>query len=40
MEMMQYRPTSVTELLNITGIGQAKLDRYGDEFLKVICAAE
>lgn len=39
MEMMQYRPTTVAELLNITGIGQAKLDRYGDEFLDVICAA-
>ena len=40
MEMMQYRPTNIAELLNITGIGQAKLDRYGDEFLEVICAAE
>lgn len=40
MEMMQYRPTTVDELLNITGIGQAKLDRYGDEFLEVISAAE
>ncbi len=40
MEMMQYRPTTVAELLNITGIGQAKLDRYGDEFLEVICAAQ
>lgn len=40
MEMMQYRPTTVSEMLNITGIGQAKLERYGDKFLEVICAAQ
>ena len=40
MEMMQYRPNTISELLNITGIGQAKLERYGDEFLEVICAAK
>jgi ATP-dependent DNA helicase RecQ len=39
MEMMQYRPSSVSEMLNITGVGQAKLERYGDEFLEVISAA-
>lgn len=39
MEMMQYRPTTATQLLNITGVGESKLDRYGDDFLNVICAA-
>lgn len=39
VEMMQYRPTTPHELLDITGVGQSKLDRYGDEFLDVICAA-
>ena len=39
MEMMEYRPTTASELLNISGVGDAKLERYGAEFLEVINAA-
>ncbi|MDM3871134.1 DNA helicase RecQ [Porticoccus sp. W117] len=36
MEMMEYQPTSEAELLNISGVGQSKLDRFGAEFLEVL----
>ncbi len=36
MQMMEYRPGSADELLAINGVGQVKLDRYGEEFLAVI----
>jgi len=36
MEMMDERPGSLTELGRISGIGQGKLTRYGDDFLKVL----
>jgi len=32
------RPTSPEELLGISGVGQSKLERYGDDFLEVIRA--
>jgi ATP-dependent DNA helicase RecQ len=32
------RPTSREALLGISGVGQSKLERYGDAFLQVICA--
>lgn len=32
------RPTDHDEMLDITGVGQSKLDRYGDAFLEVILA--
>ncbi len=32
------RPTSRDALLGISGVGQSKLERYGDLFLKVIRA--
>jgi ATP-dependent DNA helicase RecQ len=35
-EMATRRPTTQAELLTITGVGQAKLERYGDEFLALI----
>ncbi len=35
-EITQRKPTQREDLLNITGIGQAKLEKFGDEFLKVI----
>jgi len=36
MELIQYRPASHAELLTINGIGEVKLERFGDEFLKVL----
>ena len=36
MEMMEYQPTSEAELLNISGVGQSKLDKFGAEFLEVL----
>ena len=36
MEMMEYRPKSAEELLQINGVGQHKLDLYGAAFLAVI----
>jgi ATP-dependent DNA helicase RecQ len=38
-QMAQLRPRTSTELLDINGVGQAKLDRYGEQFLAVIRAA-
>jgi ATP-dependent DNA helicase RecQ len=35
-EMLAYRPQSAAEMLGISGIGQTKLDRYGDRFLSVL----
>jgi len=32
------RPTTAEELLGISGVGQSKLERYGDDFLEVIRA--
>ena len=34
--MLHETPTTLEQLARISGIGVAKLDRYGDEFLKVI----
>jgi len=36
LQMVQYKPTSADALLGLHGIGQAKLTRYGEEFLSVI----
>jgi ATP-dependent DNA helicase RecQ len=36
MEMMQYRPKDKSELLTINGIGEVKLERFGEEFLEVL----
>ena len=36
LEMHDQRPGSLTEMGRISGIGQGKLSRYGDDFLKVI----
>ena len=36
LEMRERRPESLTELGRISGVGQGKLARYGDDFLKVI----
>lgn len=39
LEMVNRRPASLSEMSRITGVGQAKLDRYGDAFLEVLQAA-
>ena len=39
-QMLTDRPTNPDALLGISGVGQAKLTRYGDEFLEVIRSAE
>jgi ATP-dependent DNA helicase RecQ len=36
LEILNLRPGSLTELGTISGVGQAKLTRYGDEFLRVV----
>ena len=36
MEMMQYRPQSADALRRISGVGDAKLEKYGDTFLEVL----
>ena len=35
-EMIAYRPQTTAEMLGISGVGQTKLDRYGDRFLSVL----
>jgi ATP-dependent DNA helicase RecQ len=35
-EMLAYRPQTASEMLGISGVGQTKLDRYGDRFLSVL----
>jgi ATP-dependent DNA helicase RecQ len=37
-EMAAYLPQSSASLLNISGVGQVKLEKYGDAFLEVIKA--
>ena len=36
MEILRLRPTSLTDLSRISGVGQAKLARYGEAFLQVL----
>jgi len=36
LEMVNLKPTNLDELARISGVGQAKLDRYGEAFLEVI----
>ncbi len=36
LEMRELKPSSLTEMARISGVGQGKLARYGDDFLKVI----
>jgi ATP-dependent DNA helicase RecQ len=35
-EMLAYRPQAAAEMLDISGVGQTKLDRYGERFLSVL----
>ncbi len=36
LEILNQRPGNLSELGKISGVGQAKLTRYGDEFLRVV----
>ncbi len=36
MEIMEQQPTKDYELLHINGVGEAKLERFGDAFLEVV----
>jgi ATP-dependent DNA helicase RecQ len=38
-QMAEHRPQTDAELLSISGVGEAKLERYGREFLDIIAAA-
>ena len=40
IEILQTRPESLADMGKITGVGAAKLERYGDAFLAVIAEAE
>jgi ATP-dependent DNA helicase RecQ len=35
-EMLAHRPQTASEMLGISGVGQTKLDRYGDRFLAIL----
>ena len=39
VEMSQRRPANEDELLDISGVGQVKLERHGEAFLQAIAAA-
>nr|WP_306304553.1 HRDC domain-containing protein [Methylogaea oryzae] len=36
LEILNHRPQTLDELGEVSGVGQAKLTRYGDAFLKVL----
>jgi len=36
MQIMAHRPRDADELLGINGVGQAKLERYGEAFLAIV----
>ncbi|MEO0443589.1 MAG: DNA helicase RecQ [Pseudomonadota bacterium] len=36
MEMMEYKPTDRQQLLTLNGIGENKMERYGQDFIEVI----
>jgi len=39
-EMLEKRPTTARDLLSISGVGESKLERFGDSFIEVICDFE
>jgi len=39
LEFMNRRPTNLSQMANISGVGQAKLERYGEAFLQVLINA-
>ncbi len=40
LEMLQHRPESQAEMLALNGVGQTKLERFGDAFLEVLKGAQ
>jgi ATP-dependent DNA helicase RecQ len=40
LEMAALKPTTLDELLQVNGVGQAKLDRYGETFLREIATTQ
>jgi ATP-dependent DNA helicase RecQ len=36
VEMIQHRPANLNDMLSISGVGQAKLQKYGQAFLDVL----
>jgi len=40
LQMVQHRPRSLERMLQLEGVGEKKLERYGREFLEVLRAAE
>jgi len=38
LAMVEYRPSSSSEFRQLHGVGDVKLERYGDAFLEVICS--
>jgi ATP-dependent DNA helicase RecQ len=39
LEMARAKPRELRDLLQVPGVGEAKLERYGQQFLDVIAAA-
>ena len=39
LEFLNRRPTNLSQMANISGVGQAKLERYGEAFLQVLIIA-
>jgi len=37
MEMIEFQPNNHSDLLSINGVGAVKLEKYGDEFLTILC---
>ncbi len=35
-EMLEHNPQTAAEMLDVSGVGQTKLDRYGDRFLSIL----
>jgi superfamily II DNA helicase RecQ len=38
--MIDRRPTTRSEMLDVSGVGPAKLDQYGDAFLEALQCAD
>ena len=36
MEILEQQPTRESELLHINGVGETKLDKFGDDFIEVL----
>ena len=35
-DMVFIKPTNLIQFLSVTGVGQAKKDKYGNDFIKII----